>query len=195
MASHFLYSSEEWKRLDLEIRTDLIPTIERVRPGVEINLDREKLGGTRSKKFISMKADVRLCLDRAGLRYCESDDYFYTFFACYGDSLLKRLLKKEVKIGFFLGYPECCIESFYERCEKFLKLQGLAPRVEFGREAKLALDKGFYDEALDYILHSPCSVFCKESSKMAGKIRDVLTLNDLEAAEFLKKINRTWFFT
>ncbi len=46
-----------------------------------------------------------------------------------------------------------------------------------------------YNPALNYMLHMPCSIYCKESITFGEKIKDCLEKNDIEAAEWLREFN------
>lgn len=178
-----LYDIPEWKMLNPNMRADVIPVIENIRPGAKIELWRLK---TRDEQesFLNQKQYLENWLQSSTLKY---RDYQLKHYICKSESLLDKFWEGEIKEGEFLGYPLCCVTAFEEGCQRFLKGLGKGPMLEFGESARKAIQEGTYDSDLDYVLHVPCNVNCAESIEMAGKIKEALILRDKDAAEYLRK--------
>lgn len=162
-----------------------MPVIEKVRHGGQIDLTTTKM-----KKWLldSRRKSLESCLNETGLLYQEYNlDYFVT----YDPLLLNKLFSRKLKTGEFLGYPKCCIKHFEKSCQEYLEHQKTPPAIDYWQNAGKALQEGVYNEVLDYILHIPCSLSCKETINMAYRIKNVLESNDIEVSNYLKKLNRS----
>ena len=162
-----------------------MPVIEKVRPGGQVDLITSKIN---SRILNSRRKNLEYCLNEIGLLYQEYNmDYFVT----YDSYLLNKLFSRKIKTGNFLGYPECCIEHFEKSCKDYLKYKKTPPAVDYWQKARKAIQEGIYNEVLDYILHIPCSISCKNTLNLAYKIKTVLESNDFEALKYLKRLNRS----
>ncbi|MDP2907001.1 MAG: DUF483 domain-containing protein [Nanoarchaeota archaeon] len=185
MASKSIYKSKQWKKLPLYSRADLIPVIEKVRHGGQIDLATIKM---KKRLLDSRRKNLEYCLGEVGLFYQE---YNLDYFVAYDSLLLNRLFSGKLKTGEFLGYPECCIKHFEKSCKEYLEHQKTPPAIDYSQKARKALQEGVYDEVLDYILHIPCSISCKETIDMAYNVKTVLESNDAEVLNYLKEFNRS----
>lgn len=176
----------EWYRLNLSIRADLVPVLENVRSGANIELWKFKRSRNESY-FRAQEKYLKYCLKRLGL-YCKEhrEDYYVS----KNSGLLNRLWSREIMTGEFLGYPKCCIDSFERGCQEVLT-GGLekGPAIQFCKKLKEAMEKGNFNEILLYTLHIPCGLDCKETITMAERIKLVLESKDIEAAYYLKEDN------
>jgi hypothetical protein len=185
MASKRVYKSKQWKRLPFHSRSDLIPVIEKVRHGGQIDLITLKM---KKGLLDSRRKNLEHCLNETGLLHQEYNlDYFVT----YDPLLLNKRFSGKLKTGKFLGYPECCIKNFEKSCQEYLKHKKTPPAIAYWQKAGKALQEGVYDEVLDYILHIPCSISCKETIDMAYNVKTVLESNDAEVLNYLKEFNRS----
>lgn len=195
-----LYETEEWKSLPPTERVYLLPTIEDIRPGCLVNTKR-----------ISKISDLEYCLNQKGLKSYKNGnswlvsknetlleeaarkwESFSIAQSHYGidkevDEIVKQIEKDYHKfIGKFFGYPKCCIKNFTKT-----DLKGRFPNRKWYKKAGKALLKEKYNNLFDYVLHIPCGPGCKKSLELAEKIKECLETHDLEAAETLRKTNRT----
>lgn len=181
----------EWYKLNLSIRADLVPVLENVRSGTNIELWKFKQRRNESY-FRAQKKYLKYCLKRLGL-YCKEhrEDYYVS----KNSALLNRLWSREIMTGEFLGYPKCCINSFEQGCQEALT-SGLekGPAVQFYRKVKNATEKGNFNQVLFYALHIPCGLDCEETITMAEKIKVVLESKDIEAAYYFREYNINRFY-
>lgn len=105
--------------------------------------------------------------------------------------LLNELFSRKLKTGEFLGYPECCVKHFEKSCKEYLEYQKTPPAIAYWQNAGKALQEGVYNEILDYILHIPCNISCKETINMAYNIKISLESNDTEVSNYLRRWNRS----
>ena len=183
-----LYTLDTWKLLNLSIRADLIPVAEGVKKGTQIGFK-----GYEQDERLNQSELLKRWLEKSSLAYKQHDLDYY---ACRDESLLDKLWKDEIGIDDFLGYPKCCVKNHRDFSEKFtkylndkigLKELPLPQGMIIGREMVKAVEKGKYDPAISYVIHMPCSIYCKESIEFGRKIKNCLEKNDLEVAEYLKK--------
>jgi len=185
MAAKSIYQSKQWKKLPFHSRADLIPVIEKVRPGGQIDITTPKM---IKGELDSRRKNLEYCLNETGLLYQECNvDYFVT----YDPLLLDQLFSRKLKTGEFLGYPECCIKHFEKSCQEYLKYKKTPPAIDYWQKAGKALQEGVYNKILDYILHIPCSINCKETINLASNIKVALEFNDIEVLNYLRKWNRS----
>ena len=185
MASKRMYDSKQWKSLPLISRADLIPVIEKVRPGGQIDLTTLKM---KKGLLDSRRKNLEYCLNETGLLHKEYNlDYFVT----YDPLLLNELFSRKLKIGKFLGYPECCIKHHEKSCQEYLEHKKTPPAIAYWQKAGKALQEETYNEVLDYILHIPCSISCEETIDMAYHVKRVLESNDTEVSNYLRNRNRS----
>lgn len=181
----------EWYKLNLSIRADLVPVLENVRSGANIELWKFKQKRNESY-FKAQKKHLNYCLKRLGL-YCKEhrEDYYVS----KNSDLLKRLWSREIMTGEFLGYPKCCVNAFQQGCQEALT-GGLekGPAVQFYHKVRNAIEKENFNQVLFYALHIPCSIDCKETIIMAERIKLILESKDIEAAYYLKKNNINNFY-
>ena len=77
-----------------------------------------------------------------------------------------------LKYGYVLGYPECCIK-FFRKYNNWLKYSYLYQAYLNTREQPSFLCNPFLkDTSFSYIYHMPCSYSCKETIKLAGRLRE-----------------------
>jgi len=178
-----IYKTKEWNYLSPQPRAELIPTIEDIRPGSIITINKDK------------NNQLEYILEETGLKYRKEKGIL--LFVSKDKDLLDRLeiwtteegTREEDKIKFhkiygsFLGYPECCIDKFILDLSKELR-----PLIEWRKKVKRAMKKGTYNNVLDYRFHFPCRINCKKSLILAKDIKRVLEKNDIEAANSLKRI-------
>lgn len=80
----------------------------------------------------------------------------------------------DIEVGKFLGYPDCCIRSFVEKCRLSFDEEHLRELQEIKRLGlKVVLTAGFI----------PCSLYCEEATKsgLLGHLDDlsqILLLDD-----------------
>jgi len=76
-----------------------------------------------------------------------------------------------LKYGYVLGYPECCIK-FFRKYNDWRKYSYLYEAYINTKSLPSFLCNPFLkDTAFSYIYHMPCSYSCKETIKLASKIR------------------------
>ncbi|MBI2446627.1 MAG: hypothetical protein HYV51_02275 [Parcubacteria group bacterium] len=181
-----IYSFIEWYKLNLGIRADLVPVLEDVRLGANVEL--WKFERTRGSQYLSIqKRYLEYCLVKLGLYYKEQRGDYYV---SKSPILLNQLWSREIETGEFLGYPKCCIDAFKKSCQEFLKNgQEKGPAVLFYRKLKEAVKKGSLNEALFYTLHIHCELDCQKTIILTESIKLVLESRDIEAAYHLMEYN------
>ncbi len=165
-----LYQTNEWKSLNPDIRFDLVPLIEKLRHGARIDLS--TLRDTDSIKYNLEKviSDSKLIFRNFNKNYYICDDI----------SLLEKLDSNDISIGEFLGYPACCIINF-----ETTSMNNSRAAMNYWKNAKKSMEEGNFNLIMLYALHVPCSVQCKETVELAGKIREVLELKDPVVADYI----------
>ncbi|MDP2909376.1 MAG: DUF483 domain-containing protein [Nanoarchaeota archaeon] len=187
-----IYKSEEWINLELNVRSDLVPAIEEVRHGAQIEFWRSMFDNNREEQINYLEYSLK----KIGINYRTYElDYYISWEESWLDKLWGKVTPEgkvihEINHGQFLGYPQCCIDNFEASCETYLQGKGLGPMAKFWQDAKKAMQEGKFNESLFYVLHAPCSLCCKETIKMAEEIKKVLNFNDTEAGEYLKLLNQ-----
>src|SRR3989344_2445788 len=182
-----IYSFIEWYKLNLGIRADLVPVIEDVRLGANIEL--WKFERTRGSQYLSIqKKYLEYYLGRSGLYYKEQRGDYYV---SKKPILLNQLWSREIETGEFCGYPKCCIDDFKKYCQEFLQNRlEKGPAVLFYHKVKEAIKKGSFNMVLFYTLHIPCDLDCQKTIILAESIKSVLESSDIEAAHYLMEYNR-----
>mgnify|MGYP001307657588 CR=1 FL=1 len=191
-----IYISSEWKSIHPYIRTDIVPVAENVKKGTQLEL--WKLSRECTEDELSEQDKLlNQWLKNSGLAYRPFKSDYYI---CREESLLDKLWTREIDIDDFLGYPKCCVRNHRQHGEKFLQYLDdkihltelpLPPGIILGHEVIKAIEKGNYNPALNYVLHMPCSTYCKESIFFGQDIKKCLEEHDSDAAEYLKEFNKS----
>lgn len=138
MNSNIIYQSKEWLSLELDIRVDLVPTIEKIRPGAEIEFWRKCYDDNREEQINLLEH----CLTKIGIKHRNHES---TYYISWEESWINKLWGKEtpegeiiyeLTHGQFLGYPQCCIDSFEKGCQEYLKKKDLDLWLNFGKMLK-----------------------------------------------------------
>ncbi|HBM45564.1 MAG: hypothetical protein UT05_C0010G0006 [Parcubacteria group bacterium GW2011_GWF2_38_76] len=187
-----IYKSQSWKKIDVVVRIDLITVVEKIRIGGKLEIPLKYIRTGKECVPVDKKQRILIlsCLKELKLKFKEIGNSLYVF---WEQSNFDKLENGEIKIGEFLGYPNCCSEAFYKRCEKFLKNKSpIGPAQIFWIKQKMAAKEGKYNDDLDFWLHIPCELNCKETLAMVSKIRKVLEENDPEAAVFFQELHKKY---
>lgn len=185
-----IYRSRIWKNLVPAVRAYLIPVIEGIRIGGQIELPYQYL--RKDKLYVRVQTEEELfckkqrrillfCLEKLGLKF-KRDEANENFYVSWDELVLEKLWSGQMRVGDFLGYPKCCQDAFFEGCEAYLKGKQRGPADIFFAELRKATEAGVHDGSLFFAFHVPCGLDCKESLGMASSIRKVLEENDPEAA-------------
>lgn len=87
------------------------------------------------------------------------------------DRVIFHLRADGLKYGYTLGYPECCIK-FFRKFNDYLRYSHLY-EAYINTESKFSFlcNPFLKDTSFSYIYHMPCSYDCKETIKLAGRLR------------------------
>lgn len=189
-----IYESDEWKSLNLDIRADLIPTIEKIRPGALIYIGNTEDG----KRDEEQSFCLDYCLAKLDMGYKKDKlDGYVDYYVYQDEQLFNKIQKKEIALGHFLGYPQCCVKKFHNKDSK-KRYQYFDDQIELSevplskgiisaREMADSIEKGTFNSEFLYTIHVPCNVDCQDSIDMGKKNKDSLEKNDIEAAKWLRK--------
>lgn len=93
-----------------------------------------------------------------------------------------------LKYGYALGYPECCI-NFFRKYNDWLKYSNLYQAyLNTESEPNFLCNPFLKDATFSYIYHMPCSYSCPATIKTAGKLRGEIKKREPEFVELSDKL-------
>jgi len=179
-----IYTLDGWKQLTAENRIGFILVLEDVRAGSMLHIPLRKWTYETDKEEESKVLSV---LEKTALSYIDGHK---VYFISKEQTYLDDLDNGRISLGEFLGYPRCCVKKFDKMSKKILKGKGIPAGLDYWQKAKKCMEKGRYNDILDYALHFPCSPKCAKSAKLVQRIKNVLERYDPKAAQYIRENNR-----
>jgi hypothetical protein len=139
----------------------------------------------RSNNNIDGSLHVFISKSKENLEKCFKNGWYSLIIR---NRVIDKPLIDAFKYGYDLGYPECCVNFFrqFNNWNKYSYLYEAFKNTPLNKYCYLC-NPFTKDITYSYIYHMPCSYNCRETIKLARRIREAIYE---EEPEFVKEIDR-----